>query len=94
MENSNNIQDYERLNRILNRVPNKGEFIDELESYVDDINNENELESVNSRLKHYVSYFFPILLIFPSSINTSVSSKIPSSSIVQTVAFLIKIVSC
>ena len=38
--------------------------------------------------------FFPILMIFPFSIKTSVSFKTPSFSPVQTVAFLNNIVSC
>jgi len=38
--------------------------------------------------------FFPIFAILPPLINTSVFSKTPSFSLVQTVAFLISIVSC
>ena len=37
---------------------------------------------------------FPIFTIFPASIKTSVFAKFPSFSPVQTVAFLIRMVSC
>ena len=39
----------------------------------------------------FTERFLPILAIFPSFNKTSVFSKIPSSSLVQTVTFLIKI---
>ena len=38
--------------------------------------------------------FFPIFAILPALSNTSVFCKTPSFSLVQTVAFLINIVSC
>lgn len=65
MTNFDNENDYERLNRILNRLPNKGEFIDDLEIYVDELN--EPLVDENRSIKYFsfvLSIFAIIIVVF------------------------------
>lgn len=60
---NDSLENRERLAELFNRIPNKDEFIDDLEAYVENIEEEDTSSPAHRGFKYFLTVFLPTVLI-------------------------------